>query len=364
MPHDAADPVGVNIVHAPSGQKVSHLTDLGHVTETVRRAIRGAHLLVLEANHDVHRLRGGDYPGYLKARILGDTGHLSNEAAVGLLVRTRAEPRPAHGLAGASFQRKQHPQACPGLRQSHRRRRDELPRRLRCRQARLALCRVDTGPFFPPAQSFLKLVPPDEQNPPPPYPTLQRDTHGGGTRTLGYSLAAEAQDVVRRPADTTAFEQFWQPHRLRVWRLVARLAGSVDLADDLTQEVSLRACQGFGTFRGGSSAYTWLYRIAVHVVLRHRERLVLDTVSWDSAAQVPDPSLTPQAAVLQAEIRPIVWAALDRLPDEQRTTIILSVYEELKYREIADVLEIPLGTVKSRLHTGIARLREELKDAL
>jgi phosphoribosyl 1,2-cyclic phosphodiesterase len=85
VPHDAADPVGVNVLHRPSGQKVSHLTDLGHVTETVRRAIRGAHLLVLEANHDVHRLAGGDYPGYLKSRILGDHGHLSNEAAAGLL---------------------------------------------------------------------------------------------------------------------------------------------------------------------------------------------------------------------------------------------------------------------------------------
>ena len=85
VPHDAADPVGVNVVHAPSGHKLSHLTDLGHVTETIRRAIRGAHLLVLEANHDVHRLRGGEYPGYLKARILGDHGHLSNEAAVALL---------------------------------------------------------------------------------------------------------------------------------------------------------------------------------------------------------------------------------------------------------------------------------------
>ena len=85
VPHDAADPVGVSVVHRPSGQKMSHLTDLGSVTETVRRAIRGAHLLVLEANHDVHRLRGGDYPGHLKARILGERGHLSNEAAAGLL---------------------------------------------------------------------------------------------------------------------------------------------------------------------------------------------------------------------------------------------------------------------------------------
>lgn len=170
--------------------------------------------------------------------------------------------------------------------------------------------------------------------------------------------------MTRSPADTATFDNFWQPHRPRVWRLIARLAGSVDLADDLTQEVSLRAFQGFGAYRKGASGYTWLYRIAVNVVLRHRERLAPDTVSWDSAFQVVDPSLTPQAALLQAEIRPIVWAALGCLPDEQRTTVILSVYEELPYREIAAVLEIPLGTVKSRLHIGMARLREELKDAL
>ncbi len=85
IPHDAADPVGINIGHAPTGQKISHITDAGHVTDTMRHAIRGAHLLVLEANHDVHRLRAGDYPVSMKARILGDRGHLSNEAAVALL---------------------------------------------------------------------------------------------------------------------------------------------------------------------------------------------------------------------------------------------------------------------------------------
>lgn len=85
VPHDAVDPVGVNVYHAPSGQKVSHVTDVGHVTDAIRQAIRGANLLVLEANHDVHRLRGGDTPGHLKARLLSDRGHLSNEAAVALL---------------------------------------------------------------------------------------------------------------------------------------------------------------------------------------------------------------------------------------------------------------------------------------
>ncbi len=170
--------------------------------------------------------------------------------------------------------------------------------------------------------------------------------------------------MLKRPAATSVFDEFWLPHRPRIWRLVARLAGNVDLADDLTQEVSLRAFQGFSRFRRGASAYTWLYRIAIHVVLRHRERLAVDTVSWDTAAEASDPRPSPHDAARLAEIRPLVWAALERLPDEQRTTVILSVFEELKYREIAAVLDIPLGTVKSRLHTGMARLREELKDAL
>ncbi len=176
--------------------------------------------------------------------------------------------------------------------------------------------------------------------------------------------AAQVLGVLKRPTETAGFEEFWLSHRPRVWRLVARLAGSLDLADDLTQEVSLRALAGFSRFRRGASGDTWLYRIAVNMVLRHRERLTVNTVPWDTAAEAADPRPSPHLIAQQAEIRPLVWAALERLPDEQRTTLILSVFEELKYREIAAVLEIPLGTVKSRLHTGMSRLREELKDVL
>ncbi len=93
VPHDAADPVGVAVFHKALGQKVVHITDAGHVTADMRRAVRGAHLLVLEANHDVHRLQRSLYPGALKQRILGDRGHLSNEAAVGLV----CEHALAHG---------------------------------------------------------------------------------------------------------------------------------------------------------------------------------------------------------------------------------------------------------------------------
>lgn len=83
VPHDAAETVGVNV--CSGDHKVSHITDAGCVTPIMREAVKGAHLLVLEANHDVYRLKAGAYPDYLKRRILSDHGHLSNEAAVSLL---------------------------------------------------------------------------------------------------------------------------------------------------------------------------------------------------------------------------------------------------------------------------------------
>ena len=70
----------------------------------------------------------------------------------------------------------------------------------------------------------------------------------------------------------------------------------------------------------------------------------------------------PEQVALRAELRPRVWMALNRLPDDLRATLILQVYEGLKYREIAAVLDIPIGTVKSRLNNAMQRLREELKD--
>ena len=167
-------------------------------------------------------------------------------------------------------------------------------------------------------------------------------------------------------ADTkqAQFDRVWQMHRPRLWRLAARLAGDLDLADDLTQEASARACAAWGTFRRDADAFTWLYRITVNVALRDRERRKT-TLNLDAseAINLPAPdALSPEQTALQAETCTRVRAALDRLPDDLRATLILQMYEGLKYREIADALDIPLGTVKSRLNNALLRLREELKD--
>ncbi len=159
------------------------------------------------------------------------------------------------------------------------------------------------------------------------------------------------------------FERLWRQHQSRLRRLVARLTGDADLADDLTQEVSLKAFAAFGGFRGEAAALTWLSRIAINVVHRHRETRRPPPLSLDATRELfAGDASDPHRLAVQAGLRPIVWTALDTLPEELRTALILQVYEGLKYREIAALLGVPLGTVKSRLHNGLVRLREELKD--
>jgi RNA polymerase sigma-70 factor, ECF subfamily len=158
-----------------------------------------------------------------------------------------------------------------------------------------------------------------------------------------------------------AFARLWEQERERVWRLIVALSGSRDEADDLTQEVGIRALEGFGRFRGLASPSTWLHRIAVNVVLRHRERR-REHAALDSEA--PTGEAGPERRALHADTLQRTEAAIERLSDDLRTPLVLLAWEELSYKEIATLLEIPIGTVMSRLHTARQRLRKELGDAL
>jgi RNA polymerase sigma-70 factor (ECF subfamily) len=165
---------------------------------------------------------------------------------------------------------------------------------------------------------------------------------------------------IRRRA---AFEELWARERPRVWRLTARLSGDVDAADDLTQEVGLRALEAYGGFRGAAAESTWLYRIAVNIVLRWRERRggMPDTVRLDGVAPPATPAEeSPERLALRADADERMRRAVEALPDELRTPLLLHAWEGMKYREIAAVLEVPVGTVMSRLYAARQRLRREL----
>jgi RNA polymerase sigma-70 factor (ECF subfamily) len=168
------------------------------------------------------------------------------------------------------------------------------------------------------------------------------------------------------------FGTLWEKERPRVWRLTARLSGSVDAADDLTQEVGIRALAAYPRFRRQAAVSTWLYRIAVNAVLRWREQQQAAVVTdADVVGRLVSTLPTPEGIALQTETVTRLYAALDTLPDDLRTALLLHVWEGMKYlhvwegmkyREIAEVLEIPTGTVMSRLHTARQRVRAALKD--
>jgi RNA polymerase sigma-70 factor (ECF subfamily) len=182
----------------------------------------------------------------------------------------------------------------------------------------------------------------------------------GDERALGRFLAG----------DVLGFEQIVRHYSGMVFSLAARLVGPMD-AEDVVQETFLRAWHGLERFRGESSLKTWLYAIALNRARARHGRLArLKAVftqgrtkeddpfaSLDDAA---DPALSPEENTLITERRRRLREALRTLPDEFRTAVVLRDLEGLSYEEVAGVLGVPLGTVRSRLARGRALLKEKL----
>ena len=154
-----------------------------------------------------------------------------------------------------------------------------------------------------------------------------------------------------RPDDRTGFPAFYQQYGDRIYRFCYRLSGSVSDAEDLTQEVFLAAFQGEKLFQGRSSVQTWLYRIALNC-WRHSCRAPrLDATGLEGVTQAgpgPEQAVTDRIALT---------CALAVLPLDLREAFLLVKAEGLKYREAAQVLNIPLGTVQFRVHQASRRLR-------
>jgi RNA polymerase sigma-70 factor, ECF subfamily len=165
--------------------------------------------------------------------------------------------------------------------------------------------------------------------------------------------------------DATAFEPLVEKYRQRVWRLAYQVLHDREEAWDVAQEAFVRAFHSLPSFRGQSAFYTWLFRITVNVATdRHRQRGAqarafgperVTEEEW--ARTTPDPGGGPEQQAARKEQRERIRSALDALPPKARTIIMLSDIEGLSYREIAEVLNCPIGTVMSRLHNARKRLK-------
>ena len=171
-----------------------------------------------------------------------------------------------------------------------------------------------------------------------------------------------------RDGDVAAFEPLVEKYRERVWRLAFNVLRDREDAWDVAQEAFIRAWQALPSFRGQSAFYTWLFRIVMNAAAdRVRQRAArgrafgterVPETDWERV--MVDPGVAPDELARRAEERARLLRALDALPAHHRTIIMLSDLEGLSYREIAEVLGIPMGTVMSRLHNARKRLRRVL----
>lgn len=166
--------------------------------------------------------------------------------------------------------------------------------------------------------------------------------------------------------DSHAFERLVTPHEQMLWRVCWHYTHHQEDASDCLQEAMLKAWRAIGSYRGECALSTWLYRIASTVCLdflRKRKRLPktesADEMSEDGFMPV-DPSPTPDESILKAESTAHIRAAMDALPGDMRTVLVLYALEGLGYEEIALTLGISVGTVKSRLNRARQKIAKYL----
>ena len=177
--------------------------------------------------------------------------------------------------------------------------------------------------------------------------------------------------------DVRAFEMLVVKYQRRIERLIGRMVRDVDLVQDIAQEAFIRAYRAIPQFRGDSAFYTWLYRIAVNTAKKALVDLKRDPVMLESSLQTGDDGdetsraenvltdgETPEAVLASKEIAAAVNAAINALSEDLRQAVTLREIEGLSYDEIAEVMNCPIGTVRSRIFRAREAIAERLRPLL
>ena len=162
--------------------------------------------------------------------------------------------------------------------------------------------------------------------------------------------------------DTWAFGELVRHHYGPVVNVAYRICGERTLAEDMAQETFLRAWTNLNSFRLTGSMKNWLYRIAVNVTLDTLRRKSEMSMDDEVVQMIQDPMPDPEISLIQKERAENLQDMLRALPLATRNVLVLREYGELSYHEIAAILDIPIGTVMSRLNYARTRLRDLLKE--
>ena len=193
-------------------------------------------------------------------------------------------------------------------------------------------------------------------------------------------VSLEEAELVEKvkAGQTEAYGELVRKYQDRVFNTCWRICGHLEDARDLTQEAFLKAFAGIAGFRHESGFYTWIFRVAVNLALSHRRKearshtVSLDQVSGAGGTQAEDLAKRigaehdddPARAASDAELQGVAARALHTLDGDQRAVIVLRDIEGLGYQEIGMILDIPPGTVRSRLHRARMALRKAIVPAL
>lgn len=189
-------------------------------------------------------------------------------------------------------------------------------------------------------------------------------TGKGGEASKLAMIGRDDQSLIDacRAGDSEAFGELVRRYQDRLYPTLLRLTGRADDALDLLQDVFLRAYLKLGQFHGESAFYTWLYRLAINLALseRRRRRSVTPPLVAEPAEAIEQSD--PAGPLLRAERERQVHEAIASLAPEHRAVVVMKDLDGLPYEEIATILKIPVGTVRSRLHRARNELRLKLRD--
>jgi len=173
--------------------------------------------------------------------------------------------------------------------------------------------------------------------------------------------------------DKSAFDLLVIKYQHRIVHLVNRYVKDPSEAQDVAQDTFIKAYRALGDFRGDSAFYTWLYRIAIntaknYLLSRSRRHLdyeidVQDAEQVENAAQLKDMD-TPDNLLMNEQIIKVIKVAIEKLPEEMRIAITLREFEGMSYEEIAEAMDCPIGTVRSRIFRAREAIDEKLKPLL
>jgi RNA polymerase sigma-70 factor (ECF subfamily) len=189
-----------------------------------------------------------------------------------------------------------------------------------------------------------------------------------GERSIDYALVKRVQQ-----GDKTAFDVLVLKYQNKIIHLVNRYVRDPDEAMDVAQEAFIKAYKAIGRFRGDSAFYTWIYRIAINTAKNHlvagKRRPPKGDIDAQEAEQYDAADSlreygTPERMLLKEEIKETIASAIEDLPDDLRTAITLRELEGLSYEEIAETMDCPIGTVRSRIFRARDAIDSKLKPLL